>query len=194
VNFVAGAIALQLLRSSRARVHPHRYYFLWLFATLNLLMGAGYFLFSGAGNIGDWAVVADGVLPPVIWRPAMAILGALLYFILARQMAGKLRPLVGDDQASIGRGRWLTWPAYLAGGAMYCLAGLLNPVDPVLIVISGAAASFGGASGLIWLPELLRYFDQAGTRLPLARRLSWIVASVMTVFVFVVVLGRGIDF
>jgi hypothetical protein len=77
---------------------------------------------------------------------------------------------------------------------MYCLAGLLNPVDPVLIVISGAAASFGGASGLIWLPELLRYFDQAGTRLPLARRLSWIVASVMTVFVFVVVLGRGIDF
>ncbi|MGH9866023.1 MAG: hypothetical protein ACRD4H_11470, partial [Candidatus Acidiferrales bacterium] len=46
-----------VLRSTRLR------YFLWLLMTINLLEFGGYFLFSGVGNIGDWAAVIQGLQP-----------------------------------------------------------------------------------------------------------------------------------
>jgi hypothetical protein len=77
-NFSAGAFALLVYRMTNARQKPRLAYFLWLFTTLNLLSGAGYFLFSGVGNIGDWADVARGVASPLVWRPAMGIGGGFL--------------------------------------------------------------------------------------------------------------------
>ena len=78
VNFIAGAIGLVAFRATKPVRKPHIAYFLWLFTTLNLLMGAGYFLFSGVGNIGDWAAVLSGIVSPLIWRPAMAVFGGAL--------------------------------------------------------------------------------------------------------------------
>ena len=75
VNFIAGAIGLVALKATNPVRKPHTSYFLWLFTTLNLLMGAGYFLFSGVGNVGDWTDVASGTVSPFIWRPAMTVLG-----------------------------------------------------------------------------------------------------------------------
>ena len=69
VNLAAGAIAL--LASSRVATRPNLRYFLWILAALNLLPGAGYFLFSGIGNIGDWAAVFRGTAPPIIWLLAV---------------------------------------------------------------------------------------------------------------------------
>src|SRR2546421_6186602 len=77
------AIALVAYAASK----PHAAYFLWLFTTLNFLMGAGYFLFSGVGNLGDWADVASDTVSPLIWRPTMAVFGGVVYFLLARQSA-----------------------------------------------------------------------------------------------------------
>src|SRR5262249_42265552 len=153
VNFVAGAFGLIALKATNPLRKPHTAYFLWIFTTLNLLMGAGYFLFSGLGNIGDWAVVARGTTSPLIWRPAIAVFGGALYFLLARQSAQWLGALVGSDELSMRRARLLTIPPYIAGGLLYCVSGLFNPVGPVLIAISAAAASFGGASGLVWLTQ-----------------------------------------
>ena len=122
---------------------------------MNLLSGAGYFLFSGVGRIGDWADVARGAMPPLVWRSALSVFGAALNFLLARQSAQWLGSLAGSGELSMSRSKRLTVPAYLAGGLLYCLAGLFNPVGPVLIAISAAAASFGGASGLLWLTRFL---------------------------------------
>jgi len=194
VNFIAGAIALLALRSVPARERPHTYYFLWLFATLNLLMGAGYFLFSGAGNIGDWAVVADHTAPAFLWRPAMAVFGALLYFWLASRSARALRGLTGGDELRNARGRRFAIPAYIAGGLLYCVSGLANPVGPILVAISAAAASFGGASGLLWLTALLRHFDGPAEAVALERNYAWIAAGVVAAILFTGVLGPGIEF
>ncbi len=87
VNFIVGSLALVVLKKANPLRTPHAAYFLWLFATLNLLSGAGYFLFSGVGDIGDWADVARGTMPPLLWRPAMSVFGGALYFLLARQSA-----------------------------------------------------------------------------------------------------------
>jgi hypothetical protein len=191
VNFIAGALALIAFRTARK---PHVAYFLWLFATLNLLMGAGYFLFSGIGNTGDWAVVASGTMSPLIWRSAMAVFGGVLYFVIARQSAKWMRPLVGNDELTMRRAKRLTVPPYIAGGLLYCISGLFNPVGPILIAISAAAASFGGASGLLWLTQFLRGDDRPAEPADLQRSYGWIVAGCIVSLIFIVVLGPSIHF
>ena len=193
-NFIAAAIGLVALTAANPVRKPHLFYFLWLFTTLNLLMGAGYFLFSGVGNIGDWADVARGTVSPVIWRPAMAMWGGALYFLFARRSGLWLGALVGSDDLSMTRSRLLSVPAYVAGGLLFCLAGLFNPVGPVLIAISAAAASFGGASGLLWLTQCTRDSSRSAEPAELERSYAWIVAGCIASGVFVGILGPGIHF
>ncbi len=194
VNFIAGAIGLVALKATNPVGKPHISYFLWLFTTLNLLMGAGYFLFSGVGNIGDWADVASGTVSPFIWRPAMAVLGGAVYFLVARQSGQWLGALVGSDDLSMRRSRLLSVPAYVAGGLLFCLSGLFNPVGPVLIAISAAAASFGGASGLLWLTQFTRGSTRSAEPAELKRSYAWIVAGCIASAIFVGILGPGIHF
>jgi hypothetical protein len=194
VNFIAGAVALVVFKTVNPLHKPHAAYFLWLFTTLNLLSGAGYFLFSGVGGIGDWAEVARNTMSPLVWRPAMAVFGGALYFLLARQSAQWLRSLVGSDELSMRRSKLLTVPAYFAGGLLYCLSGLFNPVGPVLIAISAAAASFGGASGLLWLTKFLGRGEHSAAPAELDRSYVWIVAGCVVSLVFVAILGPSIHF
>ena len=194
VNFMAGAIGLVAFRATNPLSRPHVAYFLWLFTTLNLLMGAGYFLFSGVGNIGDWATVASGIASPLIWRPAMAVFGGALYFLLARRSGQWLGALVGSDDLSMRRSRLLSVPAYIAGGLLFCISGLFNPVGPVLIAISAASASLGGASGLLWLTQFTRDSKRSAEPAELQRSYAWITAGCIALLIFVAILGPGIHF
>ena len=58
VNLLVGGAALALV--GRIRDNTWRYG-VWLLAALNLLPGAGYFLFSGIIGVGDWSAVIDGL-------------------------------------------------------------------------------------------------------------------------------------
>ena len=194
VNFIAGAIGLVAFRGINPVRKPHLSYFLWLFTTLNLLMGAGYFLFSGVGNIGDWSAVASDTVSPVIWRPAMAVVGGALYFLIARASGQWLGALVGSDDLAMRRSRLLSVPAYIAGGLLFCISGLFNPVGPILIAISAAAASFGGASGLLWLTQFTGDSKRSAEPAKLERSYAWIVAGCIVSAVFVEILGPGINF
>ena len=193
-NFVAGVVALVAFKFTNPVQKPHTAYFLWLFATLNLLVGAGYFLFSGIGNIGDWANVASGSVSPLIWRPTMAVFGGGLYFLLACRSARWLRALVGSDELSRRRSKRLTVPAYFAGGLLSCVSGLFNPVGPILIAISAAAASFGGTSGLLWLTEFLGGAEHSAEGADLRRSYVWIGAACVVSLIDVAILGPGIRF
>jgi hypothetical protein len=195
VNFIAGALALAVFKTANPLHKPQAAYFLWLFTTLNLLSGAGHFLFSGVGGVGDWADVARGTMPSLIWRPAMSAVGGVLYFLLARQSAQWLRSLSGSGELSMRRSKLLTVPAYIAGGLLYCLAGLFNPVGPILIAVSAAAASFGGASGLLWLTKFLpRGEHSAVAAATMDRSYVWIVAGCVVSLIFVAILGPSIHF
>ena len=195
VNFIAGALAFVVFRRAKPLQKPHLAYFLWLFTTLNLLSGAGYFLFSGVAGVGDWTDVARGAMPSFVWRPGMSIFGGALYFLLARQSAHWLRSLAGSGDLSMTRGRLLTAPAYIVGGFLYCLAGLFNPVGPILIAISAAAASFGGASGLLWLTGFLHRGQRSAVPAAvLDRSYAWIVAGCVVSLIFVAILGPSIHF
>ncbi len=193
-NFVAAAFGLVAFRLIDPQRKPRAAYCLWLFTTVNLLSGAGYFLFSGVGNFGDWADVARGSLSPFLWRPTMAAFGGTVYFVVARQAAHRLRRLVGNDHLFMTRGRRLTVPAYVAGGLLFCVAGAFNPVGPTLIAVSAAAASFGGASGLLWLTEFLRRGEGSAKPAPLERSGIWIVAGCIVAVMFVGILGPSVHF
>ena len=173
--------------------------FAWLLLVVNLLMPFGYLLFSGLGNIGDWAVVVRGLEPALAWRGALSIAGALLYFWLApRVLMPPLEPFLGREaEQRRARARVLSVLPYLVGGFTFVAAGLLNPHGLPLVLISAVAASFGGTSLLVWYPGLwARRPAAAPEEAPLGvlRSGGWLVSAALTLIVFVGVLGPGVRF
>jgi hypothetical protein len=174
-------------------------YFLWLLMTFNLFSAGGYFLFSGVGNIGDWAEVVAGWQPAWAWRVGLAAMGIVVYFFVFVPLSlRELRPFLGKDpKIRVQRARQFTVTPYLASGFLACIAGALNPVGPVLILISAGAASFGGQSGLAWMWTLLY-----GPRIPssefqmpeIDHSRGWIIAAVVLAIGFIAGLGPGVRF
>jgi hypothetical protein len=206
-NLIFGALFWIAARAVK-RSASWRYFF-WLLMTFNLLSAGGYFLFSGIGNIGDWADVVAGWQPARAWRVGLTALGVVTYFFVfvplsLRELLPFLghpslgHPILGNDaKLRVQRARQLTVTPYLTAGILACVAGALNPVGPLLILISAAAASFGGNSALAWMWTLLQ-----GPRIPssefqmpeIERSRGWIVAAVVLAIGFVAGLGPGVRF
>jgi hypothetical protein len=150
-NLIFGALFWFAARAVK-RSASWRYFF-WLLMTFNLFGVGGYFLFSGIGNIGDWAAVVAGWQPAWAWRVGLAALGIVSYFFVFVSLSlRELRPFLGKDaKIRVRRARQFAVTSYLIAGVLACIAGALNPVRPLLILISAAAASFGGNSGLAWM-------------------------------------------
>jgi hypothetical protein len=196
-NLIFGMLSWGAVRAVKQSA-PWRYFF-WLLMTFNLFSVGGYFLFSGIGNIGDWAAVVAGWQPAWAWRVGLAALGIVTYFFLFVPLSlRELRPLLGKDaKIRVRRARQLTVTPYVTAGALACVAGALNPVGPLLILISAAAASFGGNSGLAWMWSLLN-----GPRIPssefqmpeIERSPGWVIAAVVLAIAFIAGLGPGVKF
>lgn len=195
VNLIAGAVAVLAYRRSAARGPAFRF-FLWLFGTINVLTGFGYFLFSGVGRIGDWADVMAPVHPEWVWRVVLAGGGFALYWIATQRAFVALARFIGGCPADrVKDGRHIALLSYASGAVLYCLAGALNPSGPRLLLISAAAASLGGTSGLWWGTNFLRGkvaagIDGAPTRI--VRDGRFVAAGAATGFVFVWLLGPGV--
>jgi hypothetical protein len=78
VNLLVGLLGFPVLRLTQSWSWPSRY-FVWLLMTVNLLQGAVNYLFSGAGNIGDWADFIAGFAPAWAYRVGLFVLGTVLY-------------------------------------------------------------------------------------------------------------------
>jgi hypothetical protein len=192
-NLLVGLPSLALaprMRSTRWR------YFLWLFAAVNILTAFGYLLYSGIGGIGDWYRVIEGFTPAILFRAGLTVAGAVLYFIVApKLLMPPLDPFLGQDPAvRERRARTLSLIPYFAGGVALILAGILNPLGWMLVLISAAAASFGGTSLLAWYPAIPRAPEPGTSEPPLGieRSIGWIVAAAVVLFFFALVLGPGI--
>ena len=193
-NLLAGALALASLR--RPRFTAHLYYFVWLFAAVNLYVGTGYFLFSGVSNIGDWANFIVELPFTWLWRGLLVLLGGSSYYFCVRVMLGKAVPLTGGDPAiRYRRANMLMLIPYFAGAVLSLSAGLLNPQAKALILISAVAASLGGTSGLAWGPQLLRdphWLVSSSAPVAIPRHWGWVVAGLLVAVVFIAALGPGL--
>lgn len=197
VNLCAGALAI-LARRRAAAASGAVAWFLWLLMAVNLLSGTGYFLFSGVGGIGDWRDFVRGLGPVWVTRLGLAVLGGVTYWLVVVRAVRALSPfLEGEGEARVRSATRMTLPAYLAGGILSCIAGLLNPVGMILVGISAAAASFGGTSGLAWMPQLLHgkgATAPGGPQLLVLRSWGWIALCAVAAAAFVLVLGPGVRF
>lgn len=175
-------------------------YSLWLFAAVNLMQGTGYFFFSGVGNMGDWSTVIDGWRPAWVWRAGLAGVGFGLYVFVTVHLFRALHPFLGEARPRrYLHAQRLALLPYFVGGALETLAGGRNAGGWMLVLMSGAAASFGGTSGLAWGPQNLRGPRTASDLLEVPVRLvatSWLVIgfAFVSATVFVAVFGRGVTF
>lgn len=195
VNFILGFAAWL---TAKHVYGPRLRYFLWLSMAVNLFEAGGYFLFSGIGNIGDWAVVIAGLEPAWLWRVGLTVLGAGTYVAFVWLALSELCPFVGDALAErVPCARRLCLTPYLAGGILSCVAGLLNPVGMILVALSAAASSLGGTSGLAWMWQLFenpRLVTPPRTVPPIGRSGAWLAAGAILALIFIAVLGPGITF
>ena len=166
--------------------------------TVNLYAGTGYFLFSGIGGIGDWAGFIEGLGHQWVWRIALTILGAVTYALAARISLLELRPFIGGEKTErYRRAVRLTSIPYFAGGILMCIAGALNPKGMIVILISAAASTFGGTSGLLWATSWLKRgplipYGPATEPLPIRRSWPLAVAVCAVAIAFIAILGPGI--
>lgn len=187
VNLFVGAIALLISQASGARAAQR--YFFWLLAALNLLSGAGYFLFSGIFGFGDWNQVITGFAHPVAWRIGMTIFGATLYILFVRLIAVSLKPFVKvrSEYNTVGR------LPYYAACLFSCIAGAFDPLGIKLLFLSTVPAAFGGSSGLMWADSLMPR-EESKYHLVVPRLPAWWFLAVFLGGAYVVVIGRGVQF
>lgn len=168
--------------------------------SVNLYSGTGYFLFSGIGGIGDWAAFILGFSHRWLWRVALTILGAVTYYLAARLSLLELRPFIGSDKEErYHRARLLSSIPYFAGGILMCIAGAFNPKGATLVLISAAASTFGGTSGLLWATPWLKRgtmipYGPLLEPLPLPRAWRLVFAACVTAIAFVAILGPSVRF
>jgi len=198
VNVVAGALFFVCGRMT-SRTSSRLKYFLWLSMTVNLFTAAGYFLFSGIGGFGDWAMFIKGFRPQWAWRTGMTIFGAAAYMLTGRLSLLELRPLIGSDKKQrFIRAVRLTRVPYFAGGILACLAGALNPDGLILVALSAAASTFGGTSGLLWTIDWLKRdripLGSEPEPIPIRRSWAWIATACVLALALIVVLGPGVRF
>jgi hypothetical protein len=77
-NLIFGALFWVVARAVRQSASGR--YFFWLLMTFNLFEAGGYFLFSGIGDIGDWAAIVARWQPAWAWRVALIAPGTATYF------------------------------------------------------------------------------------------------------------------
>jgi hypothetical protein len=187
VNLAVGIASMTLSIASGKRANLR--YFLWIFGAVNLLSGAGYFLYSGLMGVGDWQQVIAGMPHYAAMRVLMAIFGALLYVAFLRLIAMEIHPFLSGRQEYNTVARL----AYVVACAMGCVAGVFDPLGVKLMLISTIPAMFGGLSGLLWADVFLPKFY---INEPLTVRPSvalWVIAVIIA-GLFVGVLGPGVAF
>lgn len=193
-SFLAGIVGL-LLGGQTPRTNIALKYFFWLFGTMNLMIAAGYLLFSGVTGIGDFGLDAFGVFyqaqPAWLYRVGLTILGLAGYLAVILLSLRQMDAFIGGSGVErVNRAQWLSLTSYLTGGVVALLIGLLNPHGLVIVLISSVASSMGGTSGLAWMMQLLdRKKAMSEPPLVMERRWGWIAASLVIVLVYAIILG-----
>ena len=187
INLAVGAISLvaSLAAGERANLR----YFLWIMGALNLLPGAGYFLFSGVFGFGDWQGVIDGLPNQILLRILMSAFGAALYVFVVRLLMRMLKPFC-PKPADFNTAARLP---YYAACLFECVAGAFDPLGIKLLFISTIPAAFGGLSGLVWGDSYLPA-KPADRTLTVVRQPAWWIAAAAFGLAYIAILGPGIEF
>ncbi|GHO70360.1 hypothetical protein KSC_092520 [Ktedonobacter sp. SOSP1-52] len=173
-------------------------YFLWLFSTINLIIPGGYLMVLTFAGFGDWNDFVQGLPAQLAWRTGLTILGVIISLLGLYLGARNLDPFAGratEGGNKRGKRRFmLTYTPYLAGSAALTISAIFNPVSPLLILISGAAASFGGTAFLMPINGIIKKPLPNTPEEPLTptRDWLWLSLGVVALIIYFFVLGPGL--
>lgn len=191
-NLIFGVLALALQRrlpSASANVR----YFLWLLGHSNLFVGSGYMLALSFASFGDIADIVAGLSWSFVAQLALTAIGLTIalatFFHAAKTLDEFLGPVDRRRRAVL-----LATLPYLVIGVANTLAGVLNPEGPLFILISAAAASFGGHMPMAWLPFAVRGPRPETPAQPHApvRDSRWNAAAALSLALLFAVLAPGV--
>lgn len=167
---------------------------------MNWLLAAGYWMFSGIANVGDWANVIDGWQPAWLWRVIMAIAGTGFYLLFVWLSLTELSKIIGgtDPQEQISRATKLGAFAYIAVFLVIFIAALANPYGLAgLPSVAALMLALGGMSPLLWMMQWFRaksFVKISKTPLEIHRSWPWVVIAILLVIFYAIILGRGFYF
>jgi hypothetical protein len=194
VSLVTGVVGLfafnRILKGS-----SYMRYWAWLFGTISLMTAAGYLMFSGVTGLGDFGASRDGALymarPEWLWRLALAVIGFAGYALVIYLSLRKMDTLIGGGGIPrVAQAQKLALTSYLSGTLMSVIIGLLNPQGIIIVLISAAASTLGGTSGLAWMRQMLnRKKVSSATPLRLERSWYWVSMGFIVAILYAVILG-----
>lgn len=124
----------------------------WIVFTVKGMVAAGYWMFSGATNLGDWGPATGGGVGPLpwpwLWRALMFAIGLCVYILVVKQAIRMMSAMLGGGEQARRTQRQIAMTVYLLGGVLAVLVSLFNPVGIVITLMSAVASSFGGTAGL----------------------------------------------
>jgi hypothetical protein len=197
VSLLVGVVCFLILRY-RAPRSSQGFYFVWLLGSIGAMAATGYLLLSGISGIGDLGMTRDGVFyqatPAWLWRLLLTLAGLVGYFLVDLISVHRIDPrLAGQGRPRIHAARMLALTSYLTGAAVSILIGLLNSNGLFIVLISSAASSLGGTSGLLWMMQLLNREKVVPVPgLVISRNWGWIAVGAMVTVAYAAVLGPTI--
>lgn len=196
-SLLLGLFAFVLVQKRRSKSVPLQI-FLWLLGSIGMMTATGYLLFSGALGLGDFGTDRDGVLfelsPEWAWRIAITLLGLAGYAYSMRKSIVVMEGLIGGGGIErVYRALRIALTSYLTGGLVSIIAGLFNPLGVIIVLISAAAASLGGTSGIAWEMTIMKRDRETGREpLVVKRDWKWVGVGLVMVLVYAVVFGPSI--
>ena len=195
VNFVAAYLFWLLFHSKRA-MSPALRYFSWFAMPGNFFVAAGYPLFSGVIGVGDWVNVVEGFQPAWLWRVLLTVIGLILYGYGVWFALREMKTLIGSDPSeSRVRAFRLTLFPYIAGAAISSLGAWFNPIG-TFVILTSAAAAFGGSSAFAWMTQMLqtKWFAVTSEEYVIIERSwTWVIIAAILALIHIFVLGPGVN-
>ncbi|MEO8858424.1 MAG: hypothetical protein ABI343_15690 [Burkholderiaceae bacterium] len=164
----------------------------WIVFTVKGMVAAGYWMFSGVSNLGDWGPAAGGGIGPLpfpwLWRVLMFAIGLGVYILVVKGAIRMMFAMLGGGEQARRTQRQIALTIYLVGGVSAVLVSLFNPLGIVITLMSAVASSFGGTAGLFNV-AYSRHCEQSPRDFAIGRHYTIIVAGVLVTLAFAAVLG-----
>lgn len=191
---LAAAVLLWGALQRRRDGDPKIRLFLALAATFNGLWGAGQMAYSAVLDNDDWAFALRGLLPPLLWRPGLILLGGALYYCVIVALAKEMARFTAAGTLPARRRAYsLLLISYAASGLVACLAAALYAPDPLGAMREGALETLAANCGMLLL---WRRLQERPPDLTPAAAITfdgrWIASALGASVLFAAILGRGL--
>lgn len=173
-------------------------FFLWLFTSCNIFAVGGYLMVPTFLGFGDWESFVQGLPSPMLWKLGLEILGLIIscsgLYLGVRGLDGFSGKIPSGPGSRRRRRAKLIYASYLTIGVVGTVAAIFNPLSPQLVLLSGAAATFGGNAFMLFMLAFGHKASPTTPEQPMTptRSFLWLYLGLVALFIEFFVLAPGL--